>query len=138
MVQEPGINSMFRGEETILIVDDEERILRSIKDVLILYGYKVLTASNGAKAVKIYEKNCKKIDLVIMDIMMPMLNGKQASDRIKELNPDAKIIVSSGFIDSELATQMLAAGTTKYVEKPFHLQELLYTVRACLDTSKKR
>ena len=128
--------SVFSGDETILVVDDEERIRASIKEVLKRHGYQVMLASNGAEAVKTYEKNSGKIKLVIMDLMMPVLNGKEASEKMKKINPEIKIILSSGFLSSDIGAEMLADDSLKYVEKPFHLQELLYAVRAGLDAVK--
>ena len=68
--------------------------------------------------------------------MMRVLNGKEASVEMKKLNPDVKIILSSGYLSSEIGAEMLADASLKYVEKPFHLQELMYAVRAGLDTVK--
>ena len=128
------MTSFFSGDETILVVDDEERIRTSIKEVLKRFGYKVLLAADGAEAVKIYEKKKDKIKLVIMDLMMPVLNGKEASEKMRTINPEVKIILSSGYLSSEMGAEMLADASLKYVEKPFHLQELMYAVRAGLDT----
>ncbi len=130
------MTSIFSGDETILVVDDEEKIRDSMRGVLKRFGYKVLLAADGAEAVKVYGKKKDKIQLVIMDLMMPVLNGKDASVEMKKLNPDVKIILSSGYLGSEIGSEMLADATLKYVEKPFHLQELMYAVRAGLDAVK--
>ena len=130
------MTSIFSGDETILVVDDEEKIRNSIKEVLKRFGYKVLLAADGAEAVKVYEKKKDRIKLVIMDLMMPVLNGKEASEKMRSINPNVKIILSSGYLSSEIGAEMLADASLKYVEKPFHLQELMYAVRAGLDAVK--
>ncbi len=130
------MTSVFSGDETILVVDDEEKIRISIREVLKHHGYKVMLAADGAEAVKIYKKNKEKIKLVIMDLMMPVLNGKEATEKLKEINPEVKIILSSGYLGTEMGVEMLADESVKYVEKPFHLQELIYAVRAGLDAVK--
>ncbi len=130
------MTSIFSGDETILVADDEEKIRLSIRGVLKHHGYKVLLASDGAEAVKIYKKNSGKIKLVILDLLMPQLSGKEAMEKLKEINPEVKVILSSGYLRTEMGVEILADQSVKYVEKPFHLQELMYAVRAGLDAVK--
>ena len=130
--------SMFYGNETLLLADDEARIREVAKRTLTLHGYKVLTAKDGKEAVKIYKAQKKRIELVIMDVVMPKMNGYNACVKIKKYDPSANILISSGYIESKEAQLALKAGGDKFVEKPFHLQELLYAVRANLDAAKTK
>jgi len=138
MTAKEAKESMFSGEETILVVDDEERIREIVKKTLTLHGYKVLTAMDGKEAVKIYKAQKGRIDLVILDVVMPKMSGYNACVKIKKYDPSANILISSGYMESKEAQLALKAGGDKFVEKPFHLQELLYAVRANLNAAKTK
>jgi CheY-like chemotaxis protein len=108
---------------TILLVDDEEVILEVSKELLEAMGYRVLTADNGEEAVEVYRKN-RDIDIVVLDMVMPNMGGGEAYDRLKEINPDIKVLLSTGFsIDGE-ATEILKRGCDGFIQKPFRINEL--------------
>ncbi|MEI7905060.1 MAG: response regulator, partial [Candidatus Firestonebacteria bacterium] len=106
--------------------------------VLEAHGYKVLTASDGKEAVKIFKAKKGEIALVILDILMPKMNGEEACSEIKKIDPFAKVLISTGYIDSESAKAAIQQCDNKYVEKPFHIQELLYAIRANINLQKKK
>lgn len=87
-----------RGNETILIVDDHETIWDFLIDALQELGYSVLLAENGLDAVEIYEANPDQIDLVLLDMIMPKSGGHQTFMRLKAIDPEVKVILSSGFV----------------------------------------
>ena len=96
-----GLGDLPKGNETILIVDDQETIWDFLIEALQMLGYSVLLAENGSDAVDIYEANPGAIDLVLMDMIMPKLGGSQAFVKIREIDPNAKILLSSGFVNEE-------------------------------------
>jgi two-component system cell cycle sensor histidine kinase/response regulator CckA len=121
------------GSETILLVDDEPMILEVAVEVLSELGYTVLEAQGGRKAVELYNKKSAAIDLVILDMIMPDMGGGETYDRIKEINPEAKVLLSSGYsIDGE-ATEILERGCHGFIQKPFSMEELSTKIREILD-----
>ncbi|HED01074.1 MAG TPA: hybrid sensor histidine kinase/response regulator [Proteobacteria bacterium] len=123
---------ILKGTETVLIVDDEAIVLDVCKDMLTEIGYKVLVARSGREAVEIYGKQKEEIDLVILDMIMPDMGGGEAYDRIKEMHPKAKVLLSSGYsIDGE-ASEILARGCNGFIQKPFNIKELYEKIRALL------
>ncbi len=121
------------GTETILLVDDEESILEVIEKALTLAGYKVLLAQGGEAALEIYKKNPSRIDLVVLDMIMPGMNGGMVFDRLREMDPRLNVILSSGYsIDAE-ASHILARGCNGFIQKPFGIKELSQKIREVMD-----
>ncbi len=124
---------MVKGTGTILLVDDEERVLDIGIMMLKGLGYTVLWARDGREAVEIYEKNKDKIDLVILDMVMPRMGGGKAYDKMKEIHPEVKVLLSSGYsVDSE-AKEILARGCDAFIQKPFGMQELSQRITGILE-----
>lgn len=121
------------GRETILLVDDED-FLRSLgEQVLGLYGYVVLTAADADSAIAIYEKEHGRIDLVILDLIMPGRSGYQCMERLIEINPEARIIVASGYMEMEGWGSELLSQARFIVRKPYEMRDLLQLIRKALD-----
>jgi two-component system cell cycle sensor histidine kinase/response regulator CckA len=122
-----------KGTGTVLLVDDEDVILEVGKDLLEAMGYRVLLAGDGKVAVEVYGKNRDVIDIVILDMVMPNMGGGEAYDRIREINPNVKALLSSGYsIDGE-ATEILQRGCNGFIQKPFRINELAEKIREILD-----
>ncbi len=122
-----------KGTGTVLLVDDEDVILEVGKDLLEATGYRVLLAGDGKEAVEFYGKNRDVIDIVILDMVMPNMGGGDAYDCMKEINPDIKVLLSSGYsIDGE-ATEILERGCNGFIQKPFRMNELAEKIREILD-----
>ena len=121
------------GSETILLADDEEIIRQLWKNILENKGYSILLAKNGKEAVDIFKKSPDKIDLVVLDIIMPELDGKETFTIIKKLRPDIKVIISSGFSKESAAGKMIKGGAKAFIQKPSRVPLLLKTVRDVLD-----
>jgi CheY-like chemotaxis protein len=97
-------------------------------------GYKVLSARGGKEAIEIYEKEQDNIDMVILDMIMPDVGGGEAYDKIKRINPNVKVLLSSGYsIDGE-ASQILKRGCDGFIQKPFGMKQLSETIRDVLDS----
>ena len=108
----------------VLLVDDEEVILEVGQELLEAMGYHVLVAMDGKEAIEVYRKHRDEIDLVVLDMVMPNMGGGDAYDRMKEINPDMKALLSSGFsIDGE-ATEILERGCDGFIQKPFTIKAL--------------
>jgi|GEM_PF-2126340 len=128
-------STLPKGEETILIVDDEERILNVEKQILETLGYKVLTAKSGREAIQMYKEHSDRVDLVILDMIMPEMGGNQVYKKFREINPDVSVILSSGYSDLEHATEILKekGGRKSFIQKPFSIKDLAKRVREILD-----
>jgi PAS domain S-box-containing protein len=122
----------IRGTGTVLLVDDEEAVLEVGQELLEAMGYTVLTAKDGKEAIEVYRKNRNNIDIVVLDVVMPRTGGGEAYDRMKEINPDIKVLLSSGFsIDGE-ASEILERGCNSFIQKPFTMKELSGEIGAIL------
>ncbi|MDL1981091.1 MAG: PAS domain S-box protein [Deltaproteobacteria bacterium] len=124
---------LLRGTETVLLTDDEETILDVGQALLKAMGYKVLTAKSGQEAIELYQKNQEDIDIVILDMIMPNMSGGEVCDRMKEINPDIKVLLSSGYSVDGQATDILNRGCNGFIQKPFNINELSAAIRQILD-----
>jgi two-component system, cell cycle sensor histidine kinase and response regulator CckA len=121
------------GFETILFVDDEEMIIEVIEELFDRLGYKVLIAGSGKEAIEIYEKNKERIDMVVLDMIMPNMSGAQTYERLKDINPGVKVLLSSGYSIDGQATDILEGGCNGFIQKPFKMKELSQKLRDILD-----
>ena len=121
------------GSETVLLVDDEDVIIKVSLEILNALGYHVLTARSGKEAIEVYKKNKDKIDLIILDMIMPDMGGGKVYDRIKEINPDIKVLLSSGYSIEGQATEILKRGCNGFIKKPFNIKELSHKIREVLN-----
>jgi len=123
---------MMPGQETILLVDDEKMIREVTAEILEDLGYKVLMAGSGEEAVEIYRTRGERIHLVLMDMIMPGLGGGEAFDRIKAVNPDVKVILSSGYSLEGRAQGIMGRGVKAFLQKPFRFADLSQKIREVL------
>jgi PAS domain S-box-containing protein len=122
-----------KGTGTVLFVDDEEVVLEVGQELLQAMGYRVLIAKDGKEAIKVYRNNQDDINLVVLDMVMPNMGGGEAYDRIKEINPNAKVLLSSGYsIDGE-ASEILERGCDGFLQKPFTMKQLSGKMRGILE-----
>jgi len=124
---------VIKGTETVLLVDDENVIIYAVERLLKEMGYKTLIARSGKEAVKIYKKNKDKIDVVILDMIMPDMGGGETYDRLKEINPDIKVLLSSGYSINGEAKEILKRGCNGFIQKPYRSKELSQKIREILD-----
>jgi PAS domain S-box-containing protein len=121
------------GKETILIVDDEKMIIEVGREMLTAMGYIVITAEDGEKALDIVKSGKHEIDLVILDMIMPRLSGSETFTQLRNIDPELKIILSSGYsIDGE-ASDIMNKGCNGFVQKPFGMDILSNKIREVLD-----
>ena len=126
---EPRELSFAGRGETILVIEDEELIQRTLTTILQAYGYSVLLSGNGEDGLALFEVRQQEIDLVLLDLSMPRMSGQEVMDRLLELDPRVRVIISTGY-DAELVEM---EGVQARLEKPFQLGRLVQTVRRVLD-----
>ncbi|HPO91069.1 MAG TPA: response regulator [Victivallales bacterium] len=127
-----------KGTETILLVDDQDAIWDFMIEALQTLGYTVILAENGLDAVEIYKENPKKIDLVILDMIMPKLGGHSTFYQIKAIDPDAKILLSSGYVSEEEVDDILKQGAKGFIPKPHRISVIAKEIRRVLDEGKEK
>ncbi|MEW6156986.1 MAG: response regulator [Verrucomicrobiota bacterium] len=123
------------GNETLLFVEDEELLLDLMKSLLEEQGYKVFTARDGLEAVQVFKQHAAEIELVIADMGLPKIGGWEVFRRIKEVKPDVKAILASGYLEPNLKTSLLKAGALDFVQKPYIPKEIFERIRRVLDPS---
>jgi PAS domain S-box-containing protein len=121
------------GTETILIIEDEELLKELLKASLVSKGYTILTAGDGVQGVKMYQSHQKEIAVVVSDVGLPLLNGQDVFREIRKINPEAKVILASGFIEPEAKSQMYRAGLKNFIQKPYLQDEVLQKIREAID-----
>ena len=128
---EPGL--LVGGSETILLVDDEEFILDLAKQTIARFGYTVITALDGETALEFYRKEQGDIDLVILDLVMPGMSGRECLEGLRNIDPRAKVVIASGYSDAGLKEEAIEAGAKSFIGKPYEMRQLLQVVREVLD-----
>jgi len=124
---------LVRGTETILLVDDEEMILEVGRAILEQLGYRVLVARGGAEAIEQIRDHGESIQLVLLDMIMPGLDGGRTFDALRQLDPQLPVILSSGYSLSDQAAEILQRGCNGFIQKPFSIPELSRKIRSVLD-----
>ncbi len=127
----------YRGTETILLVEDEEFLLSTIKNLLQDAGYSVFTASNGYEGLKLFMDKHNNIDLVITDLGLPKMTGDEMFLEIKKIKPDVYTIIMTGYIQLEKRSELYKLGIKEILSKPLHFDQILKTIRTTLDMAKK-
>jgi PAS domain S-box-containing protein len=127
------IEEIRGGTETILVVEDEEALLRMSKRILEGKGYHVLTAVDGLEALALYRKHKDEIALVVTDVGLPKISGDQLFFELKKVNPSVRVILVSGYIDPGIKSEIFKAGVHDFVQKPYDPNEVLKKVRESID-----
>jgi two-component system cell cycle sensor histidine kinase/response regulator CckA len=126
------ITASFRGEETILLVEDEDVLRGLLAKFLRLYGYTVVEARHGGEALLACERHQGPIHLMVTDVVMPQMSGRELADRLTPLRPEMKIIYMSGYTEDALVQHGVADLSVAFLQKPFKPIELARQVRAVL------
>jgi PAS domain S-box-containing protein len=134
LVQEKTVTgSIARGTETILLVDDEKMVVEVTRELLESLGYRVYAAGSGQEAIAVYMEKRSKIDLVILDMVMPGISGGETYNRLKEISPDIRVLLSSGYSINGEAQSIINRGCNGFIQKPFQLEKLSRSVREAID-----
>jgi CheY-like chemotaxis protein len=121
------------GNETILLVDDDKLIRDLGSRILTKAGYKVITASDGEEALKTYQGQGAEIALVVLDVIMPNMGGKECLEAILRLNPSVKIVMASGYSSYGPIEEAPTLGAKGFIRKPYQVRQLLEAIRRALD-----
>jgi DNA-binding response OmpR family regulator len=120
------------GAETLLIVDDEEVLVELLHRLVERHGYRALSAMSGKEALRLFDENRDKIDLVITDLMMPEMDGKQLAKELLQRDPSVRILISTGYSEPSDISFLLEAGARGIVMKPYQADKLLVAIQAAL------
>jgi two-component system cell cycle sensor histidine kinase/response regulator CckA len=129
-------NKIVDRTETILLIDDQDMIIDVGTAILHSLGYKVLVAKGGKEAVRVYKDNKENIDLVILDMSMPVMDGEETYNALKKIDPQIKAILSSGYSMEEKAINILKHGCNGFIQKPFNISDLSRKIREIIDQAQ--
>ena len=124
---------LLRGNETILVVEDEEEVRKLSARILKKQGYRVLEASHGGDALLICQKHAEAIHLIVTDVVMPQMGGKELANQLKNLQPDIKVLFTSGYTDNAIVHHGVLDAGINFIQKPFFPDALVRKVREVLD-----
>jgi CheY-like chemotaxis protein len=122
-----------RGHETILLVEDDEVVRELAKEILEVYGYSVLTASNGREGLRIGQEHRGEIDLIITDVIMPQMGGREMADQLRTVRANTRVLFMSGFTDDAIVHHGLLDEEIFFIQKPFSPDSLAIKARDVLD-----
>jgi PAS domain S-box-containing protein len=137
-VTEEAAPASVGSDEVVLVVDDEESLRAFIRDALESFGYRVLEAKDGIEAIEVFKRDGDSVGLVLLDMQMPGLGGRQTFRRLQEMNADLRVVLMSGHGRESEIDQCLAEGVLAFLEKPCRVQELTRVVREALDRAVTR
>ena len=123
----------LRGDETVLVVEDEDGVRELLRQVLVEHGHAVLTARHGRDALLLAERYERPIDLLVTDVVMPEMGGRELVERLKALRPDLKTLYISGYTNDEVFRRGVQSAETSFLHKPFTSEGLMRVVREVLD-----
>jgi two-component system, cell cycle sensor histidine kinase and response regulator CckA len=126
------------GDETILFVDDDEEIISVGRKILASLGYTVLVADGGQVAVDLFIAQQDRIDLVILDYVMPGMGGREVFEALKQIQPDVNVLLSSGYSSTDQVAALIERGCRGFIQKPYDTVKMSRTIRAILDTESVR
>lgn len=128
-----GIARAGDGKKTILLVDDDDHVRDLGERILKRAGYEVLTAGNGKEALQLYKRERGAIALVILDLVMPEMGGKECLDELLKIDPEAKVIISTGASGDDDLVEVVKSDAKGLVNKPYEIIRLLHAVQAALE-----
>jgi len=123
----------WRGEGTVLVVDDEETVRVLAARMLERMGFSVLAAVDGAQAVEVYRARHAEIVAVLLDMTMPHMDGEEACRELRRIDPDVRVVLSSGYNESEATTRFKGMGLSGFIQKPYRSEDLLAVMRVALE-----
>jgi CheY-like chemotaxis protein len=129
--------TIYSGKGSILLIDDEEGVIEVCSEMLKNLGYQVKAVTDGIQAIEVLKSSDFNIDLVILDMVMPIINGQQTFEKIRKIDPDIKIMVCSGYTKEDKIQKMIEQGCNEYILKPFDVAVLSEKLNKVLNVSQK-
>ena len=123
---------IITGKGTILLVDDEEMIISVGEEMIRMLGYEVMTAKGGKAALEVYREHINRIDLVILDLIMPGMSGSETFDQLRSMDPETRVLLASGYSINGEASSVMKRGCNGFIQKPFNIQELSQRIHKIL------
>ena len=123
-----------RVSGTILVVEDEKHMAHLLERVLSHHGWQILVALDGEQAIEVYRREKLRIDIVLLDVGLPKISGSQVLLKIKEENPDVRVIIASGYLEPKIKSGMSYAGVKHFVNKPYMLDQVIHTIQSVIET----
>ena len=130
----PPVAPVWRGEGTILVVDDEALIRAVAEDVLERTGFTVLTAADGREAVAVFRQHAPTIRAVLLDLTMPHLDGAATARELRRIRPDVRIVLTSGYTAEDATRQFTDRDLVGFLQKPYSLEDLVRTIQTALES----
>ncbi len=124
-----------KAKETVFLIDDDDMIADVSEMILKSSGYDVVSAKSGKEAIEVYKENHSRIDMVILDMILPDMGGGDTYDSLKEINPEIKVLLASGYDIEYQGRDIMDRGCDGFIQKPFNMNELLEKIKGIL-TSK--
>jgi len=121
-----------KGNEIILIVEDEPDVLEIAKAILIEYGYSIYTALNGEEAIRVYKKRSDEIQMIFTDVIMPKMGGKELFEKLHSSYPDLKFLFTSGYSMETMDEEFVEKENLKIIQKPYHPNVLISEIQQIL------
>jgi signal transduction histidine kinase/ActR/RegA family two-component response regulator len=131
--RDTDITTTPNGKATVLLVEDEEHMLHLLEKILSKHGYKVLKASDGETAIRTYQRHKEKIDVVLLDVDLPKMAGRDVLLKVKNENPNVKIVVVSGYLEPELKSEIDRAGVKNFLQKPYLPNEVIKIFQSVIE-----
>jgi CheY-like chemotaxis protein len=121
------------GNETILVIDDEDTVRQAAKSALESYGYKVVAATNGKEGVRLFQEMAGEIDAVLLDMTMPVMSGEEALARLKDIQSDIPVVLSSGYEEADATRRFTGKGLAGFIQKPYAAASLAEKMKTALE-----
>lgn len=130
---DPEITTTPNHAATVLLVEDEQSMLYLLENLFLKHGYRVLTASDGEVAVEIYQRHKKTIDVVLLDLGLPKISGQDVLLKMKNENPNVKVVIASGYLEPQMSSEIEQAGVKYFLQKPYKFDEVLKTFQSLIE-----
>ena len=136
VVVRPPVTEEWRAAGTILVVDDEELVLEVSREILQSRGFAVMTAPSGEEAIEIYRRHSGGVAAVVLDMTMPEMDGEEVFQQLRQLDPEARIIMMSGYSRKKVPQRIIELGLGGFLHKPFRPQDLIDKLRELLEPAE--
>jgi DNA-binding NtrC family response regulator len=119
--------------QTVLVIDDEEAVREAVTDILEFEGVRVLTAVDGTTGIHLFSTYTQEINLVLLDLSMPGLNGAETFQELRKINPAVRVVLSSGYDEAEATRQFVGQGLVGFLQKPYSMRNLVHKLKEYLE-----